>query len=227
MSFKDAQFSILNAMATYDLEQQEQLDQVKRLWKQYGNLITWTLVLAMLAFAGWSWYTRQQGEAALKDAALYEELDRSVLSADTKKMSAVFEDMKSKYPSATYTAHAALLVAQVQSDQGKDDAARAALTWMIDNTKSEELLSVGRLRLAGLLLDAKQYAPAMAQLEQGIAEEFLPLANDRRGDILVAQGKKSEAIKAYQEAFKAFDKDIEYRRFVEGKLITLGAVPTP
>ena len=35
-------------MATYDLEQQEQLDQVKHFWKQYGNLITWVLVLASL-----------------------------------------------------------------------------------------------------------------------------------------------------------------------------------
>ncbi len=214
-------------MATYDLEQQEQLDQVKRLWNQYGNLVTWTLVLGMLAYAGWAWYLHQQSETAVQAAALYEELDKSALQGETKKVATVFGDLKSKFPNATYTAQAALLVAQVMSDQGKDDEARAALTWMVANTKNEELQSVGRLRLAGLLLDAKQFAPAMAQLDQGVAEGFAPLANDRRGDILVAQGKKADAIKAYQQAYQAFGKDLEYRRFVEGKLTNLGAAPAP
>lgn len=214
-------------MATYDLEQQEQLDQVKRLWNQYGNLITWTLVLAMAAYAGWAWYLRQQSDTAVQASALYEELDRSALQGDAKKMVTVFEDLKTKFPSATYTAQAALLIAQVMADQGKADEAQGALTWMVANTKNEELLSVGRLRLAGVLLDAKQYAPAMAQLDQGISEEFAPLANDRRGDILLAQGKKTEAIKAYQQAYQAFGKDLEYRRFIEGKLTNLGAPPAP
>ena len=30
-----------------DLEEQEQLDQLKHFWKQYGNLITWVLVLVL------------------------------------------------------------------------------------------------------------------------------------------------------------------------------------
>ena len=30
-----------------DLEEQEQLDQLKHFWKQYGNLLTWMLVLAL------------------------------------------------------------------------------------------------------------------------------------------------------------------------------------
>lgn len=212
-------------MATYDLEQQEQLDQVKRLWNQYGNLVTWTLVLAMVAYAGWAWYLHQQSETAVQASALFEELDRSALQGDAKKMATVFEDLKAKYPNATYTSQSALLMAQVMADQGKDDEARAALTWMVANTKNEELQSVGRLRLAGVLLDAKQYAQAMAELDQGISEEFAPLANDRRGDILFAQGKKTEAIKAYQQAYQAFGKDLEYRRFVGGKLTNLGAAP--
>ena len=33
-------------MATHlDLEEQEQLDQLKAFWKQHGNLVTWVLVL--------------------------------------------------------------------------------------------------------------------------------------------------------------------------------------
>ena len=40
------------SMATHlDLEEQEQLDQLKAFWKQYGNLITWVLIVVLGAFA--------------------------------------------------------------------------------------------------------------------------------------------------------------------------------
>ena len=41
-------------MATHlDLEEQEQLDQLKAFWNEYGNLITAVLVVAVVAYLGW------------------------------------------------------------------------------------------------------------------------------------------------------------------------------
>jgi predicted negative regulator of RcsB-dependent stress response len=53
------------------------------------------------------------------------------------------------------------------------------------------------------------------------------LVADRRGDVLLAQGKTAEARAAYQAAYKAMDEKIDYRRLVEAKLTALGAAPTP
>ena len=39
-----------------DLEEQEQLDQLKHYWSQYGNTITWALILVLGLFAGWNFY---------------------------------------------------------------------------------------------------------------------------------------------------------------------------
>jgi predicted negative regulator of RcsB-dependent stress response len=39
-------------MAAYDLEEQEQLAEIKAWWKQYGNLLTNVLLAAVLAFCG-------------------------------------------------------------------------------------------------------------------------------------------------------------------------------
>ena len=36
-----------------DLEEQEQLDQLKHFWKQYGNPITWVLIVVLAGFSGW------------------------------------------------------------------------------------------------------------------------------------------------------------------------------
>ena len=57
-------------MATQlDLQEQEQLDELKAFWKQYGNLVTWVLLLAlgaMAAFNGWQWWQRDQAAKAVR-----------------------------------------------------------------------------------------------------------------------------------------------------------------
>jgi predicted negative regulator of RcsB-dependent stress response len=55
--------------------------------------------------------------------------------------------------------------------------------------------------------------------------QFAALAADRRGDILLAQGKADEAKAAYQKAWDAMDAKVDYRRVVEAKLNVLGATP--
>ena len=56
---------------------------------------------------------------------------------------------------------------------------------------------------------------------------FEGLVADRRGDVLLAQGKKDGARAAYQAAYKALEPTLDYRRVVEAKLTALGAAPEP
>ncbi len=212
-------------MATYDLEQQEQLDQVKHLWAKYGNLVTWTLVLCMGAYASWMGYQYWQNDRALKAGGLYEALDRAAVSGDLPKATQAFTDLKEGYAGTTFAEQGALLAAKVQATKGKEDESRATLAWEIEHGKNANLVAIARLRLAGLLLDAKQYDAALTQLKADVPAEFQSLADDRRGDILIAQGKKDDAVKAYEKAWKAMDEKVDYRRFIEGKLVALGHAP--
>lgn len=77
-------------MATYDNEQQEQLDQFKHFWKQYGNLITWVLVLVLGAYAAWTGYQYWQQKRGLAAAGLYEEMDRAVSGGQSDKAAQAF-----------------------------------------------------------------------------------------------------------------------------------------
>ena len=214
-------------MATHlDLEEQEQLDQLKAFWKQYGNLITWTLILALAGFAGWTAWNNWRQDQSVKAGALYDELDKAVQAGDTDKTARVFADMKERFPSTGYTQQGALLAAKLQFDKGQADAARATLAWVGENAAEGEYRTVARLRLAGLLLDEKKYDEALKQLDGATAKEFAALVADRRGDVLLAQGKKDEAKAAFGQAWKAMDESLEYRRIVEAKLAVLGAAPT-
>jgi predicted negative regulator of RcsB-dependent stress response len=210
---------------TLDLQEQEQLDDLKAFWKRYGNLITWVITAALLAFASWNawgWYQRDQ---AAKAGAMFEELDKAAAAGDVERAGRVFNDMKERFPGTTLTQQAGLLAAKLQFDKGQTDAAQASLGWVADKAGEDEYRSIARLRLAGLQLDAKQYDAALKTLEAVTAKEFAALAADRRGDVLLAQGKKDEARSAYQTAWAAMDPKIDYRRLIEAKLTALAAPP--
>jgi predicted negative regulator of RcsB-dependent stress response len=213
-------------MATsLDLQEQEQLDELKAFWKQYGNLITWTLILALGAFAAWNGWHYWQRDQAAKAGALFEELDKSVAAGDADRAGRVFEDLKSRYGSTAFAQQGGLATAKLQFEKGQLDAAKATLAWVAGNATEDEYRTVARMRLAGVLLEAKQYDDALRQLDEAKAPSFEALVSDRRGDVLLAQGKKDLALAAYQSAYAAMDPKLDYRRLVEAKLVSLAAPP--
>ena len=213
-------------MATQlDLQEQEQLDALKAFWNKQGNLITWTLVLVLAAFAGWNgwqWYQRDQ---AAKAGAMFDELDRAARTGDADRVGRVFGDLKERYPRTAFAQQGGLLAAKTQFDKGQTDAAQASLTWVADHAVEDEMRTVARLRLAALQAEAKQYDEALKTLAAAQTPGFDGLVDDRRGDILLAQGKAAEARAAYQAAYKAMGERVEYRRLIEAKMTALGAAP--
>ena len=210
-----------------DLQEQEQLDELKAFWNQYGNLITWVLVLVLggfAAFNGWNYWQRDQGTKA---AVMYEEFDKAIQAGDADQAGRVFSDLKERYARTAYAQQAGLQAAKLQADKGKGDAAQASLTWVAEKATDEEYQALAHLRLSALLLDKKAYDEALKQVDAVKPPEFAALADDRRGDILLASGKRDEAVKAYLASYKAMSDQLDYRRIVESKLASLGAAPEP
>lgn len=214
-----------------DLEEQEQLDQIKHFWNTYGNAITWALIVVLAGFASWNFYNYWQRSQANQAAALFDEVDRSIQSGDITKIDRVFSDMKERFAATAYAQQSGLLVAKQYALVGKTDAAKAALTWVAEKSSDAGYQSVAKLRLAGLLMDAKDYDGALNQLNGVFPTGFEALAADRKGDIYALQGNKAKAIEEYQKAYQLFEPLTDYRRLVDVKLSALGvnvqtSVPT-
>ena len=209
-----------------DLEEQEQLDEIKHFWKQYGNLITWVLIVVFGAFAAWNGYQYWQRSQAAQAAVMFDEIERAVQSGDTARIDRAFADMKERFSSTTYAQQAGLLVAKAHEDKGNTDGARAGLTWVAEKASDAGYQAIARLRLAGLLMEKKSLDEALQQLSGTFPKEFEALVADRRADILMAQGKTAEAKAGYEKAWKALDDRSDYRRLVEVKLNALGVDPT-
>lgn len=205
-----------------DLEEQEQLDQLKHFWAKYGNLISWVLILVLGSFAaynGWNWWQRTQGAKA---AVLYEEIDRAVQAKDLPRVERVLGDLRSDFGGTTFAAQAGLLAGKAQFEAGQLDQARTSLQAVLKDSKDAGLQAVARLRLASVELQADKPEAALQVLQASVPPAFEPLLADRRGDVLLAQGKADEAKAQYQAAWKALDSRHELRRLVQVKLASLG-----
>ncbi|MDD0837248.1 tetratricopeptide repeat protein [Curvibacter sp. HBC61] len=208
-----------------DLEEQEQLDQLKHFWTRYGNAITWVLIVILAAIGGWNGYQYWQRTQAAQASALYDELERAAQAQDVQKIARVQEDLRSKYARTTYAAQGSLLAAQVLAEKGNVDAATAALNWVMADGSDDGIKAVARVRLAALQIEAKAYDEALKTLSASVPREFEALVADRKGDVLSLQGKADEAVVEYRKAYKQLDLRTEYRRLVEAKLNALGVNP--
>lgn len=210
-------------MATYDLEEQEQIDALKHFWRDNGRLIIAAAVAFIVGVGGtqgWKHYKRSQAEqASLQFVKLEEAIDKG----DVTEIRNVAQDIVNDYASTPYAPMAALVVAQTEREAGNLDAAVQRLEWVVDNARTEEVQLLARLRLAAVLLDQEQYDAALQLLDHDVTKAFVGSYADLRGDVLVAQGKTAEARTQYQRALEQSNDNTAWRDVVQLKLDALGS----
>jgi len=208
-----------------DLEEQEQLDQLKHFWNTWGTLISSLALLVFGSVAVWNGYQYWQNRQATQAAALFDAVDVASSAGDQARMEQAFGDLRSKYAGTTQTAQAGLMLAKSMLDAGNAKGAKEALTWVAENASDDGYKALARLRLSSVLMDHKELDEALKQVSGSFPAEFEAVVADRKGDILMLQGKQDQAVAEYSRAFKAFDDRVEYRRLVEVKLNALGVHP--
>jgi predicted negative regulator of RcsB-dependent stress response len=208
-----------------DLDEQEQLDQFKHFWKQYGNLITWVLIVVLGAFAAWNAYQYWQRSQATQAAAMFDEVERSIATGDVAKVERALSDMNAKFGSSSYAQQAGLLAAKTFYEKGNLDASKKALATVAEKASDVGYQAIAKLRLSSALIESKNYDDALKQVSGTFPKEFQPMAADRRGDVLALQDKPAEAKAEYVKAYKGFEEKSGYRRLVEVKLNALGGDP--
>jgi len=218
-------------MAAYDLEEQEQLDELKTWWKMHGNLVTsiaLAVALVAAAWQGWNWWQRKQSAEA---SALFAAVQQAVAAQDAKRSRDLSGELIGKYSGTDYAGMAALLSARTLADSGDVKTASAQLAWAAENAKDVALRDLARLRYAAALADEKDYEGALKQLATEPATSFGPRYAELKGDILGAQGKLAEAKAAYESALAKFDQlgkaeaghSPAYRDVLQTKLDSLGS----
>ena len=191
-----------------DLEEQEQVAELKAWWQQHGNLIVATVLAVAIAFAGWQGWRWYQASQASEAAGLYEALAKAAQTGDAKALRDASGSLIENYPRTLYAAMGALVAARFHFDRNDFKSAKTQLQWVVDRSPSDDFKDLARLRLAAILLDEKAYDAQFQAL---------------RGDVLVAKNQPAEARTAYQAAIEKAAKDQgAFRDSVRMRLEALG-----
>jgi predicted negative regulator of RcsB-dependent stress response len=209
-------------MATYDLDEQERLDELKAWWKRWGSLAMFGVAVVIAATAGWRYWQNHTATQSLEAATVYEKLTQSLAANDAKSARESGAMLIDQYKGTAYAPRAALLLAKLNVVTKDLKSAQVQLEWAVANAKEAAVKDLARLRLAGVQLDQKQYDAALKTLASNHSDAFGARFDDLKGDVLLAQGKRPEARKAYQAAFDKMKEDNPYRSIVELKRDALG-----
>src|SRR6478752_5086073 len=118
-------------MAVYDLDEQDQIDELKAWWARYGGAITVGLVLAVLVIGsvqGWRWWSGKRAEDA---SVLYSAVSEAARAKDSAKAKDAVSQITDRYAGTGYAPRAALLYAKMLYDDADRDGAKAQYAWVV------------------------------------------------------------------------------------------------
>jgi predicted negative regulator of RcsB-dependent stress response len=214
-------------MSTVD---DDQIEQLRRLWDRYGRLLVAALVVILAGVAGRTVYDRYQDRQAVAAAALYASFQKAAAdqaggqsggATNAPATDTLADQLRTQYPRSSYATFASLTQAKQAVEAGKPDVAEQRLRWVIDASPEPADRALARLRLARLLLDQGKTAPAAEALQKDVSVTA-PAALELRGDIAHAEGKAQDARQAYQEALAGLPPDSGQAAVIKLKLDALG-----
>jgi len=205
-----------------DLEEQEQLDEVKAWWRTNGTLVTSVIAALAISLAGWQAWRWVQHTRSVESGALYENLVKAVQAGDAKAVRDAGGALAENHAGMMYASMGALVTARFHADRGDVKNAKAQLQWVTERSASPEFRDLARLRMAALLLDEKAHDEALAQLEAPPGVAFVSQFAALRGDIETDRNRPEQAKSAYQQAIEKAGKTDQ--ALIEGVRMRLEAL---
>ena len=210
-------------MAEEFLTDAEQVEEVKRLFKEYAPVIVLGVLLGGGGYFGWGYYKNYTTGRAIKAAEEFNLMGLALQTNDTKKAKSIGEGIVKDYSSLPYADQARLTLARIAVDEGHDADAVPPLTEVMNASKDSELRQIARLRLARVLIDQGKPDEALNLLNLAEAGSFAGRYHQVRGDAQVAKKDNAGAINEYKLAMAGGQDGGVDNSLIEMKLADLGA----
>lgn len=209
------------------LTEEEQVEAIKKWWKENGTAIILGIVVGLGAVIGVRYWFNYQQARAVKASDAYNRFSAAASKkdkADTQKLAKLMLD---KYKGTSYAALTALELAKQDVTADKLAEAEKNLRWAMENPGHKTISLIARERLGRVLLAENKLDEALKVLNAVKDPTFDPRFALIRGDILRKQGNIEQAHEAYQLALTDQTLSGKQRQFVQMKMDALATSSTP
>ncbi|KAE8437087.1 YfgM family protein [Vreelandella piezotolerans] len=208
--------------------EEEQLEVVKRWWKENGTSLIAGAVLAAAGVFGWNaWQNYQEGKAEAASAR-YQQLINMTAGTTLEddqlsEAQTLIDELTDDYGNTLYAELAQLLEARLAVEQDDLSTAKQALQDVASHSSRRYVQSVAWLRLARIEVAQGNPEAALALLDQPISDALAAQQANVRGDAFFAQNQPEQAREAWQTAQSIAQNQNQPLYGVQFKLDDLGA----
>ncbi len=189
-------------MATH-IHEQEQVEALKRWWKENGTSVIAGIALGVAGIFGWNAWQNYQNTRSEQASDLYLQLVSALEQGRYELAEGLTKRLTQDFDRTTYADFARLLLAKAALDQGRPEAAKPWLDAILTNSRDEDLKHIARLRLASVLLALAKPDEGLALLtaaEVGDPGRFAGQYEEVKGDLYLALRQFKAAEAAYRKA---------------------------
>ncbi|MGP5563295.1 YfgM family protein [Vreelandella alkaliphila] len=207
--------------------EEEQLEVIKRWWKENGTSLIAGAVLAAAGVFGWNaWQNYQEGQAEAASVR-YQQLVNMTAGntlADDQLANAreLIDEITSDHGDTLYAELAQLLEARLAAQQGDLDAAKSALENVASDSSRRYVQSLAWLRLARIEIANGNPQAALSLLDKSISDALAAQQANVRGDAYAALDQTEQARDAWQTALELAQTQNQPLYGVQFKLDDLG-----
>ncbi|WP_036253950.1 tetratricopeptide repeat protein [Methylobacter sp. BBA5.1] len=190
-------------MAIYDTEE-EQVEALKRWWKENGTSTIAGLVVGIALILGWNYWRSHNKEQAAQASALYDQLLTATDAGNKESAEKLAERTKEQFGTTKYALYSGLVQAKLKVQQGDLAAAKQILEGLAAKS-DDELSHIARIRLVRLMLatgEHEQGLEVINKVDPASSSGFSVTYDELLGDLYVALDRRAEARTAYQNALR-------------------------
>lgn len=186
-------------MSVY-MTEEEQLESIKKWWKQYGNLITVVLSLILFSIAGYRYLHWHQDKLTQQASIAYEHMMVALSNHNIKAVRSYANELVHEHSGSVYADAAHMTLAKIYASKNKLDRATEELQTVVSKSQMPALKQIAKIRIARIYAAEKSYTNALNELSSVVDNTYLPVINELKGDIYGATGHYQEAISSYKLA---------------------------
>jgi predicted negative regulator of RcsB-dependent stress response len=192
------------------LTEEEQLENLKRFWKDYGTTVVVVLVVGLGGFFGWNQYKNYQVEKARELSEVYQKFATAVTEfegeldeAQTARAKQLAEAVIAEDSSSLYADFAELYLAKLAVEQQDYTTAKSRLENVIKRASNDSIRDLARLRLARVHAAAGENDQALSLLSGSVSPAYAAAYAEVKGDVLAGLDRLAEARAAYESALQS------------------------
>ena len=186
-------------MEKYETEEQ-QVDAIKRFWKENGVAIVVGAALGLGGLYGWRYYNEQKITGQEQASAAYEKTTEELLKTEQG-----FSQAQAYINDNSDTGYALLMSFKLaqQAIERKDlSEAVKHLNFAAVNAQNDSIQAIANLRLARVQLELEQLDEALLSLDKVTDDAFNAQRQETKGDVYMAQKLFDKARAAYSSALE-------------------------